>query len=89
MRAKRTDTNHAEIRDALRDIPGVQVADTSGVGEGYPDITVGYLGRNFLFEIKYKNGKLTDKQEIFHAGWTGDVRIVRSIDDALDAMGVR
>ena len=90
MRARRTDVNHAAIRSALRDIPGVTVADTSGAGMGFPDLVVGYLGRNFLFEIKADHKKrLTPRQVDFFDTWAGDVRVITCIDDALDAMRVR
>lgn len=51
--AKRTDDNHAAVRDRLRElVPGATVRDLSGAGAGIPDLLVGYAGQNFLFEIK-------------------------------------
>lgn len=93
-RASKTDDNHAELRDLLREIPGVTVADTSGVGNGFPDFVCGYLGRNYMFEVKDPNKpksrrKLTPAQKKFHANWTGDVRVIETLDDALDAMRIR
>jgi len=94
VRAARIDANQTEIVAALRDIPRVTVFPTSAIGNGFPDIVVGYLGRNFLFEIKDGSKppsaqKLTEKEQMFHDTWAGDVRVITCIDDALDAMRVR
>lgn len=94
MRAKRTDANHTAIRDALRAIPGVSVADTSGAGDGFPDLAVGRERMTYLLEIKDGNKppsrrKLTDAQERFHSQWTGHIDVVCNIDEALQAIGIR
>lgn len=89
-RASRVDANHAEIVAALRKI-GASVADTSGVGGGYPDLTVGYRGRNHLLEVKDgskspSKRKLTPDQVDFVAGWRGHWMQVRSVDEAIEAV---
>jgi len=48
-----------------------------------PDLLVGYAGHTFLLEVKGANGKLTDDQKIWHAGWNGQVAIVRTVKEAL------
>ena len=80
--AKRTDGNHADIREAMRD-GGAEVEDMSGAGKGFPD-TVVYTsdGRLLLVEIKMPKGTLTAPQVRFHARFP--VHIVRSVDDALE-----
>ena len=79
--AKRTDGNHTDIREAMRD-GGAEVEDMSGVGKGFPD-TVVYTadGRLLLVEIKMPKGTLTAPQVRFHARFP--VHIVRSVEDAL------
>ena len=49
--AHRPDANHAEIRDALRDIPGMEVEDTSAIGMSV-DLLVVWRGVTGWVEIK-------------------------------------
>ena len=79
--AKRTDGNHAEIRDAMR-AAGAEVVDMSGSGKGMPDTMVWTQdGRLLLVEIKMPKGTLTATQVRFHARFP--VHIVRSVEDAI------
>lgn len=80
--AKRTDGNHAEIRDAMREA-GAEVEDLSGSGKGMPDTLV-YTsdGRLLLVEIKMPKGTLTAPQVRFHARFP--VHIVRTVEAALE-----
>lgn len=89
-RAARTDRNHAEIVKALRAI-GASVADTSGVGAGYPDLTVGY--RDLTFCVELKDGqkppsarKLTPAQVEFAKAWKGHWVCVTSAEDAVNVV---
>ena len=52
MIACKVDNNQREIVKKLRKIPGVTVSITSALGDGFPDIVVGYKGVNHLIEIK-------------------------------------
>lgn len=93
MRAKKTDANHAEIRDALRSIPGVSVADTYAAGNGFPDLVVGYQNISYLLEIKDGNKppskrKLTPEQQKLHSEWTGHIAVVCNVEQALEAIGI-
>lgn len=83
---KRVDTNQTEIVAALRKV-GASVLDFHELGKGAPDILVGFRGNNFLFEIKGKRGKLNDLQLGWHSRWRGQVCVVRTIDEALEAIG--
>ena len=85
-RAAKTDTNHAEIVEALREI-GANVFDTHDVGSGFPDIIIGYRGVNFLAEIKGPKGTMTPLERWFHNDWGGQVAIVRTVDDAYRLIG--
>lgn len=83
--AKKSDANQPEIVQALRDL-GCSVQDLHAVGQGCPDILVGWYGNNYLFEIKGKTGKLTEAEAKFFAGWKGTVCLIRSVEDAIRHM---
>lgn len=90
MRGNRTDRNQTEIVAALRRI-GCSVAITSALGDGFPDIVVGFKGRNFLMEIKDgtkvpSKRKLTPDEVKFHDNWRGEISVVESVDDALNVV---
>lgn len=82
---KRTDANQAEIVKALRDI-GASVTITSELGHGFPDLAVGFRGCTTLLEIKTENGLLTADEARWHAEWRGQAAIVRTVDEAIDAV---
>jgi hypothetical protein len=90
-RAGRRDDNHREIVLALRDIPGLSVADTANLGDGFPDLVIGYRGVNLLVEIKDgskvpSKQKLTESEQKFHNGWNGQVCVALTVDDVLNAI---
>ena len=92
-RAAKIDANQPEIVGALREV-GASVAITSAVGDGFPDLVVGFRGFNFLMEIKDGTKppsarKLTDDQIEFHADWLGSLCVVKTINEALIAIGVK
>ena len=76
------DTNHDEIVLALR-AAGATVQSLAAMGDGVPDLLVGYCGENFLFEVKTATGELTDDEAVWFDKWRGEVHIVRTIEDAL------
>ena len=86
--AARTDANHAAVVRALRQV-GASVLDLSRVGQGCPDLLVGYQGKNFLVEVKATaKTKLTKDQVRFWVSWNGPfVERVNSQVDALRAIG--
>lgn len=88
---KRTDSNHAEIIKALRKIPNLSVFSTHEVGNGFPDIVIGYKGINYLIEIKDGNKppsarKLTDAELKFHNDWRGQIKIITNLDEVLNLL---
>ncbi len=92
-RRGRVDDNQPAMVADLRKI-GASVAVTSGVGDGFGDIVVGYRGLNFCFEIKDPNKapskrKLTPDEKTFHAEWRGQIDIILTLEDALKIMGAR
>lgn len=76
------DGNHKEIADALIDV-GASVTP-----KGPLDLLVGFRGVNYLFEVKTAKGKLRASQEAFLARWQGQAVVVRSVAEALAALGV-
>ena len=81
VRAKKVDANHAAISARLRSI-GWFVSDSSGVGRGYPDLTVSRLGHTALVEVKHGKGELNELQRKFRDKWQGAYFVVRSPEDA-------
>jgi hypothetical protein len=67
----------------------MSVASTANLGKGFPDIIVGLAGKNFLLEIKSGEGKLSPDEKEWHQHWSGQVAVVRSLDDCLIELGMR
>lgn len=85
-RAARIDANQAAIVAFFRRA-GASVQILSSVGQGCPDLLVGYHLRNQVVEVKDgarapSERRLTASEEAWHAQWKGSVRIAESIDDA-------
>lgn len=85
---KRVDTNQKAITAAMRSM-GASVLILSMVGKGCPDILVGLHNKNYLIEIK--NGalarsaqRLTEHEQNFFDNWRGDVRVLRSVEEAIE-----
>lgn len=89
--ARRTDDNHAVVVEALRNA-GAVVRSLAKVGDGCPDLLVGYRGRTLLMEVKDgakppSARKLTDDEADFFRNWTGGpLRIVESPEQAVDVL---
>lgn len=86
--ARKVDANHREIVGVFLAM-GASVASLAALGAGVPDLLVGYCGKNYLVEVKDgekppSQRKLTPAQQKFHAAWLGSVRIVESVDQAID-----
>jgi hypothetical protein len=94
--AKKTDANHAAIRDSIRNC-GYRVLDLSACGNGVPDIAV-MVGdeKSIFFEIKDgdkppSRRKLTKAEEewkIFFGSMTYTVISVEEAFDILRSLGV-
>lgn len=89
-RAAKVDDNQAEIVAALRKI-GASVQPLHAVGQGCPDILVGWRGMNTVLEIKDGKKppsarKLTPDQEKWHATWMGQVTVVETVEQAILAV---
>lgn len=86
-RAARVDENQAEIVLGLRKF-GASVQPLHAVGQGCPDLLVGYRNRNYLIEVKNPekpkaDQNLTPRQVGWHSDWQGHVRIVRTTEEAI------
>ena len=90
MRAAKVDANQRAIVAALRKA-GCRVYVSSSFGKGFPDLIVGFPGRETIALVEIKDGskppsarKLTDDQVTFHAEWYGwPLFVVTSVDEAL------
>ena len=83
--ARKIDKNQPEIVGALRGA-GCQVLSLAPLGNGAADLLVRRGMGLHLLEVKGPTGDLTADQREFHAFWP--VTIVRSIDEALRAVGL-
>lgn len=84
--AKRVDSNQAEIVAALRAV-GAAVQSLASIGHGCPDVLCFFRRQLFLLEVKSPRGRLTAEEAAWHEAWPGAVYVVRSVDEALDAIG--
>lgn len=89
-RAARLDSNHVDVVKALRSA-GMTVQSLAAVGQGVPDLLVGWRGLNLLAEVKDGDKKpsaqaLTVAEQEWHATWGGHVVVVRDADEAVEAM---
>lgn len=85
VRAKRVDANHQEIKRAFERM-GCDVLDLSGVGKDCPDLLVRVrsIDRWILVEVKTPKGRLKPGQVAFAQRWP--VKVVRTVDDAIEAV---
>lgn len=91
-RAAKVDANQSEIVGALRAV-GASVQTLHAVGQGCPDLLVGFRGQCFTLECKDGSlppsaRQLTTAQDRWHMEWRGHVAVVKSVDEALQAIGV-
>lgn len=92
-RAARTDRNQADIVFALRGV-GATVQPLHAVGQGCPDLLVGYQGQNHLLEVKDGTKppsarKLTERQIEWRQAWRGNCCVVKNEEEALTVIGAR
>jgi hypothetical protein len=88
--AAKRDANEKEIVKALA-AAGCSVTQLSG--PGIPDLLVSRAGVNYLLEVKDPaqpacKQALTPLQEIWHRDWRGQKAVVKTIEEALIAVGL-
>lgn len=99
-RAKKRDANELDIVKALKGV-GASVYLMDGCGAGFPDLLVGYAGKNFLIEVKNpgghnirttkalheERGGLDEDQHDWHQKHNGQVATVTTPEQALKTIG--
>lgn len=91
MKRHNLDLNHGLIVQALKQA-GASVFSLASVGNGVPDLLVGWRNHNLLIEVKRLTGKrapsskLTAAQADFFLAWKGPIHIVTSSDEALKTL---
>lgn len=91
-RAAKVDANQSEIVGAFR-TAGATVTPLHAVGQGCPDLVVGYRGVNYMVEVKDgakppSARKLTPDQVEWHQSWRGQVCVVKDVGEALELLGI-
>ena len=79
---KRTDANQKEIIEAMERL----TAQVEVIHKPL-DLLVNFRGRTLLIEVKTEDGVLSPAQKKFWDKWRGEKHIVRSIDEAITALG--
>lgn len=88
-RAAKIDSNQNKVVGMLRKIPGVSVAITSQLGNGFVDIVVGYKGINYMIELKdgdkvASKRKLTVDEIEFSDKWKGQYNVCKDFDEVFN-----
>ena len=92
-RAAKIDANQTQVVEALR-AAGATVQSLAAVGQGVPDLLVGFQSKTMLMEVKDgrkppSQRQLTEDQLKWHGAWRGGpVAIVDGPDAALRMLGV-
>jgi Holliday junction resolvase len=91
-RAAKIDRNQPELVKALRMV-GATVQSLASVGEGCPDLLVGFGGINYVLEVKDylqppSKRKLTTDEHQWHLRWNGQKAVVETWDDVKEALGL-
>lgn len=80
-RAAKVDANQSAVVEEFRRL-GASVQPLHSVGQGVPDLLIGYGTHNFLLEVKDGGkAKLTPDQVEWHRMWRGQVDVIRSVED--------
>jgi Holliday junction resolvase len=92
-RAAKVDDNQAEIVKALRQA-GATVQSLAEVGNGVPDLLIGFRGVTVLMEVKDgskvpSKRSLTPMQVTWHQAWNGGtLSVVNDVEAALRVLKV-
>jgi hypothetical protein len=92
-RAAKIDANQTQVVLALQ-AAGATVQSLAAVGQGVPDLLVGFQGKTLLMEVKDGQKppsarRLTEDQLKWHGAWRGGpLAVVDGVDAALRVLGV-
>jgi len=86
-RAAKIDANQNDIVKSLR-VFGATVQSLATIGDGAPDLLVGYRGYNILMEVKDSDKppskrKLNNKQIKWHDAWRGQSHKIETATEAI------
>lgn len=92
MRARKIDSNQPRIVEQLRALH-VSVRVLSMVGEGFPDLELGFRRQNFLIELKDpaqppSKRRLTEDEQEFFDTWHGQVNKCETLEEILVVIGL-
>jgi hypothetical protein len=92
MRAKRVDDNQKRIVEQLRRL-NISVQHLHVIGNGCPDLLLGFRNKNFLIELKDGKKspsakKLTDDEQEFFDEWNGQVNKCETLEEILKVVGL-
>lgn len=83
----RTDNNHKQVKAAFEKF-GCAVLDLSQVGGGCPDLLVGCSGSDYLVEVKFDKGKISESQREFARRWPAPIYVCRTMEGVADLVCV-
>lgn len=93
MRRKaRVDGNQEDIAKALEAAGATVERKLARLGDGIPDLLVGFRKRTFLLEVKDgsrppSERRLSDDEAKWHRRWRGQVAVVETPEAALAVIG--
>lgn len=76
---KKVDTIQGESIKILRQW-GFSVQPIHTIGNGCPDLLVGYSGINYLLELKSEGGELNENEYTWHLCWNGQAVVIEGMD---------
>jgi hypothetical protein len=82
----RVDANQADVIAALNRA-GCSTQSLTSIGNGCPDLLVARAGQMWVLELK-GDSELAQSQIAWINAWNAKVHVVRSIDEALAAVGL-
>lgn len=91
--SRKVDDNQPDVVRQLRRVPGLSVTPTHQVGGGFPDLCVGWRGRNLLVELKDprkipSKRALTKSEQEWHKSWPGEAIVAETAQDIMVALGI-
>lgn len=89
-RVHRVDANQKEILQVARQM-GARALSLTDLGQGAPDILIGWRGYNYLWEIKNKLGEniISQEQQDWMDTWRGQVCVIRTVQEAIEFLNSR